>query len=242
MCLICVGFALPGEFSFVLAANRDERHARPSVPAHWWPDAPDVLGGRDEVAGGSWLAVDRRGRLAAVTNFYEPARSGAPRSRGELVAGFFERAADAGAFGAEIERSADEYGPFNLLLFDGRSLHYTSNRAPARLLRPGIHTLSNGAPGSTWPKIVRAEQGLAEALASTAPEEALLELLAERDSSAAPPERHRRSLFILDPVFGTRCSTVLALRRDGTARFVERRFDPGGSPSGETRIEFTLTA
>jgi uncharacterized protein with NRDE domain len=243
MCLISVGFALPGEFSFVLAANRDERHARPSTPARWWPDAPHILGGRDEIAGGSWLAVDRRGRIAAVTNFFEPPRSGAPRSRGGLVAGFLEREAGADTFGTEIADAGDEYGPFNLLLFDGRLLHYTSNRTAPRALDPGIHTLSNGAPGSGWHKVLRAEQGLAEALAGdAAPEEALFDLLAERDAAALPPESHRRSLFILDPVFGTRCSTVVLLRRTGTALFVERRFDSSGQRSGESRVEFELAA
>jgi uncharacterized protein with NRDE domain len=242
MCLISVGFALPGEFSFALAANRDERHARPSTPARWWPDSPDILGGRDEVAGGSWLAIDRRGRIAAVTNFFEPPRSGAPRSRGELVAGFLEGGLRADAFSAQIAAAADEYGPFNLLLFDGDALHYTSNRARARVLAPGIHTLSNGAPGNAWPKVLRAEQRMAEALAGRAPEETLFELLAERDGTALPPESHRRSLFILDPVFGTRCSTVLLFTRAGTALFVERRFDASGQRSGESRVEFELGA
>ncbi len=241
MCLISVGFGLSDRYSLVIAANRDERHARPSEPARWWADEPDILGGRDEVAGGSWLAIDRRGRVAAVTNFFEPPRTGAPRSRGELVVDFLRGGAGAEAFSVDLDRNADEYGPFNLLLFDGQALRYASNRSHPRGFGPGIHVLSNGAPGIQWPKVRRAEQGLAEAVAGPTPEDALFDLLAERDSNAEPPDSYRRSLFILDPVFGTRCSTVLMLDSPArTALFVERRFDAAGRTSGESRIEFEL--
>ena len=81
MCLIVVALGQSARYPFVVAANRDERHSRPTQAAAWWPDPPNVLGGRDLQAGGSWLAVDRRGRMAAVTNVRDPPPEPAARSR-----------------------------------------------------------------------------------------------------------------------------------------------------------------
>ena len=85
MCLILVAWRAHAEFPLLLAANRDEYHARPAAPAAWWP-TPAILAGRDLSAGGTWLGVARDGRFAALTNFRDPARPQrtAP-SRGDLV-------------------------------------------------------------------------------------------------------------------------------------------------------------
>lgn len=56
----------------LIAFNRDEFFARPAAPAHFWPDAPSVLGGRDAARGGTWLGVTAAGRFALLTNFREP--------------------------------------------------------------------------------------------------------------------------------------------------------------------------
>ncbi len=118
MCLVVLGLEASEHYSLLFGANRDERHARPSAPAAWWPDRPHVLGGRDLVAGGSWLAVDRRGRLAAVTNFRDPSAVPAPRSRGELVADYLAGAASLDDFVAALQDRSADYGPFSLLLLE----------------------------------------------------------------------------------------------------------------------------
>ena len=75
MCLILLAWQVRPDLPLVLIANRDEYYRRPTRPAHYWDDAPGVLGGRDLEAGGSWLGVDMAGRLAAVTNYREPPRA-----------------------------------------------------------------------------------------------------------------------------------------------------------------------
>jgi uncharacterized protein with NRDE domain len=58
------------------------------------------------------------------------------------------------------------------------------------------------------------------------------------------PADWRRALsapFVLNAVYGTRCSTVLLLRENGALRIVERRFDPTGDCSGETNIELAAS-
>src|SRR5688500_2594326 len=122
MCLVVVSLEASERYSLVFCANRDERHARPSATAGWWHDHPRVLGGRDLVAGGSWLAIDRAGRLAAVTNFRTLDATAAPRSRGELVAEYVTGARSLDAYSAALHRRSAEYGPFSLLLLDGADL------------------------------------------------------------------------------------------------------------------------
>ena len=82
MCLIAFAWLAHPRWKLVLAGNRDEFHARPTALAGWWPDAPQVFGGRDLEAGGSWLAIDRRGRLAAVTNVRAGLSAGSGRPGG----------------------------------------------------------------------------------------------------------------------------------------------------------------
>ena len=89
MCLVVLAFRVSDDHPVLLAANRDEFHARPTREAHWWPDADDILAGRDLQAGGTWLGVHRAGRFATVTNYRDAdAASGDYASRGRLVTDF----------------------------------------------------------------------------------------------------------------------------------------------------------
>src|SRR5215472_8209722 len=103
MCLLVFAWKHPAH-PLIFAGNRDERHARPSAAAGFWPDAPEVLGGRDLEAGGTWLGVTAAGRFAVVTNYREgldpPKR---PRSRGELPAEFLKGEMGAAAYLAEVQ-------------------------------------------------------------------------------------------------------------------------------------------
>src|SRR5580698_742743 len=118
MCLILIAWRSTAEFPCVIAANRDEFHARAAEPAHWWTAAadPPILAGRDLQAGGTWLGMTRSGRFAALTNYRDPEqrRAGTP-SRGTLVASIL-------LSGDPIERSLEhlrgvsaDYNGFSLL-------------------------------------------------------------------------------------------------------------------------------
>lgn len=237
MCLIVVAYRVSEHYALALAANRDELHDRPSAPAGWWPDQPHVLGGRDLVAGGSWLAISRSGRLAAVTNYAEPSSAAAVLSRGLIVRDFV---ASAETTGASIARAAPSYGPFNALLLAQGELRYLSNRGATARLAPGIHSLSNGALGADWPKLHRAERGMAASLGAADPHAALLELLGERVAHAAGREAYRQSPFITGHAYGTRASTIVLIDFSGRVTFYERRFGRDGVPVGEGRYEFTV--
>ena len=242
MCLVVLGLDASQRYPFLFCANRDERHARPTAAAGWWQDDADVLGGRDLVAGGSWLGVDRQGRLAAVTNFRDAHAAAAPRSRGELVADYLAGVRSLDDFTTALQGRAAEYGPFSLLLLDGSDLRYVSNRAPPVRLGRGVHALSNAAYGVEWPKVRSARTGVEALLASPAPLDALFDLLAQRGAPAQGEERYRTAHFIDGDTYGTRSSTVVLVDRDGVVTFVERSFDAAARLTGEVRETFVLEA
>jgi len=241
MCLVVAAVDASSRYELLFAANRDERHARPTAAAAWWPDLPSVFGGRDLVARGSWLGVDRAGRLAAVTNFRDANAGPAPESRGALVADYLRATLSPGEFAAALDTRRDAYGPFSLLLREQGGLRYASNRAPAAELGAGVHALSNAAYGVEWPKVRSARSGMEQLLDTPDPLAGLFSLLAERATAATAEERYSSSHFVVGPVYGTRSSTVVLIDRGGLLTFAERSFDASARISGEIRATFALT-
>lgn len=252
MCLLAIGWRVDSGYPLVFAGNRDEFHARPTAEAAWWRDSPDVIGGRDLEGGGTWLGADHRGRFAVVTNFREPAldQASAAPSRGALVSDFLTGSESSKDYAVQVESRSGGYAGFNLLVADSGGLHYVSNRSPGRLDLPaGIYGLSNSALDTPWPKVVQLRAGMHKVLASGTPSaENMLELLSNRrfaPDAELPDtgigrdfERLLSAAFIVSPVYGTRCSTVFLLSRDGQANFLERRFGPDGRATGETREQW----
>jgi uncharacterized protein with NRDE domain len=160
MCLIVVALRAAPRYPLIVAANRDERHARPTASASWWAEAPRVLGGRDLEAGGTWLGLERAGRFAAVTNIREPDRPRGTRSRGTLVAEFLTSSVSAAAHAARAVEEGAAFGPFNLFAYAGGELWFASNRGAAARLAPGLHSFSNAPAGVDWPKTASARAGV----------------------------------------------------------------------------------
>ncbi|MES2491596.1 MAG: NRDE family protein [Pseudomonadota bacterium] len=255
MCLISLNWRAHPRYELVLVANRDEFHHRPTAAAGWWIDAPDVFGGRDLSQGGGWLAASRQRRLAAVTNVRRMVQpdANAP-SRGALIADFMRSTQSAAEFAKRLRGRADAYAGFNLLLYDGETLLYTTNHDGfhSERLTPGIHAVSNAALDTPWPKLVRLRDRMSTWTEQAQTDEtALFAALADdhvAEDAALPDtgvglelERFLSPAFIRGPQYGTRASSVIALGTDGTLQFSERRFGPGGSALGETRESFVTT-
>jgi uncharacterized protein with NRDE domain len=246
MCLIGLTWRSAPQPELVLAANRDEFHDRPSAPAAFWSDAPDVLGGRDLRSGGSWLAVSTRGRLAAVTNVRRmiPPIPQAP-TRGALVADFVRGDQSATAFAQSLHAHADHYSGFNLLLFDGAELLYVDNHPTFEMARvaPGAHVVSNDQLDTPWPKALRLKAVLERSPTPGDLFAALADRQPARDEELPDTgvglqlERMLSPPFIVSPGYGTRCSTYVRMG-DGAIEFEERRFDAGGRQVGLTRERF----
>ena len=249
MCLVVFAWKAHPDYELILAANRDEFHARPSKDAHWWPDFPDVLGGRDLQAGGSWLATSRSGRFATVTNYREQQLApGGARSRGEIVTDVVAGESDPGAYVYSF--AGETCAGVSLLAGDGDNVYYTSNRGDeAVTLEAGVYGLSNASLDTPWTKLVRTKEALAALIDSNdvnATE--LLRLLADR-RPAARSDAHNGELpftlaraltapFIVSDTYGTRCSTTLMISNDGRTEYCERRFDSQGVAHGDSNFSF----
>jgi len=249
MCLLVFALRSHPRLPLIVAGNRDEFHARPSQAAHWWPDNRDIVGGRDLQAGGTWLAVHRSGRFAAVTNHRDARRESAGlRSRGHLITGFLDAGTGVIDYLESIDGSA--YAGFNLLVSDGRSAGYLSNRGGGlHELQPGIYGLSNATLDEPWTKVTRTRSRLAELIdKDNVNESSLMRMLGDREKASADEvETNGLSFsmahaltapFIVHPEYGTRCSTVMTIDDAGKVRFLERRFGPDGRQSGESQYNF----
>lgn len=250
MCLIVFAWRPGHDLPLLLAANRDEFYARPSLPLGHWDDQPGVYAGRDLQAGGTWLGLGANGRFAALTNIRDPHQAQGPRSRGELPAGYLASTLAPAEFLAQLAPQAHEFSGFNLLLGDGQELwHYNPRSGAPRALSAGVYGVSNADLNSPWPKLLRARHGLQQAL--SADDEALFALLADPQRAADSElpetgvgleiERLLSSVFIASPGYGTRASTLVKVYADGSRQICERRFGDEGVALGETALQFDQT-
>ncbi len=253
MCLVVMAYEHHPRYRLVLAANRDEFHERPSQSAHWWQDHPGLLAGRDLEAGGTWLGVNRSGRLALVTNFREPSvRAPGKASRGELVRDFLIDDRPVAEFAADLSADAPGYGGFNLIVFDGKDCLYLCNRGDFQQdLQPGIHGLSNHRLNTAWPKVEKTRHRFADALSSADIDKAeLFSIIGDNrpfdDKMLADTgidrdlEKLLSAPFVISPEYGTRCSTLVLWDNTGDIHFCERSFTPAGEMDQEKSYQIQL--
>ncbi len=246
MCVIAFAWRTHPRWRLLLVGNRDEVHARATAPLARWAARPNVLAGRDLVAGGSWMGLAQGGRVAVVTNVRDPHAALAGASRGLLVTDYLDGTDTAAAHAERLAAAAASYRPFNLLLFDREAARFVSNRPPAApvAIAPGVHGLSNAALDEPWPKVRRCVHVLRDWLAHPGGLAVLLDALHDEApvADAELPdtgvglarERQLAPVFIRGPVYGTRATTLIAVEATGDGVIIERRFGPNGVPLGET--------
>ena len=247
MCLILFGYRIDANRPLIVAANRDEFHGRAATQANFWPDNDNVLAGRDEVAGGTWLGCTRSGRFAALTNFSHPDDPEAPRSRGALVQDFLVGDDEAEHYAHHLTGS--KYAGFNLLLFDGQTLVCTSNRSTTEVLNPGYYGLSNAELGAPWPKCIQGSINLKRWVEQGFEHNDLVAMLKDGAVPAddqlpqrgRPIEMERRvaPCFIIGDEYGTRASSVLEVGIERIT-FSEQSYVAGGKATGQVRYELDL--
>jgi uncharacterized protein with NRDE domain len=221
------------QWPLVLGANRDEWLERPATAMTVLRDqSPRVLGGRDERAGGTWLAVNEHGVVCGLTN--RPMADGpdpTKQSRGRLplVAARARTAAEAAeAIAVEVDTSS--YNPAWLLVGDRQSLHYLAvdpdQPTEPQPLGPGLHVLENAALGVPSVKVDHVRASVSEAEAAGIPLwQALPALLADHTVSGSPaevprfPDGRERLAATLAPcvhadAYGTRSSTLVRMYED----------------------------
>jgi len=240
MCLILFALQQHEDYPLVVIANRDEYYARPTEPAHWWPDTPGIFAGRDLEARGTWMGVNRNGRFAAVTNVREPGKSEPARlSRGNLTRDFLASRESAETFIEGIESTTQDYAGFNLLVGDSSGLFFISNRYTGiRHIPPGIYGVSNGLFDEAWPKLTSGKLALASAVKTGLDNDALMQILTDhaiaKDETLPDTgvsldiERMLSSRFIRSDDYGTRACSIVKFNRRQQIEFVEYNYDHGG--------------
>lgn len=239
MCLIAIHWQPQAAVPLILAANRDEFYARPTQALHRWADQP-IVAGKDLQGNGTWLGVSLSGRVAALTNYRDPSniRLGTP-SRGDITTAFLTGSSTCEQYLDALAAQAHTYNPFNLLVFDGRTLMgFESRHRGAFKLPEGVSVVSNADFNVPWPKVARLRDGFTKTLGQSGPDRsALLALLSDRRTAAVEDlpqtgipiewEKALSAEFIQSPDYGTRASSVLLVGRH-QADFVERSFDVNG--------------
>lgn len=243
MCIAAVALNAHPRWALVVAANRDEYHAREAAPLERWNDGSGIIAGRDLVGGGTWLGLHEAGRLVLVTNYRV---EGYPKpnrpSRGALVTGLLT-----GDNPQQVDLAP--YNPFNLLVAEANGSATLLGNYPEvqrTSLPPGIHGLSNGAFAPAWPKTQRLCTNLKGWIKTGNDDPApLFSALRDEsphdspgDGSGVGPEPRLSGVFIRDATYGTRCSTLVTVDHSGRGRITERRFDADGAVSGETALDF----
>ncbi|SEJ60052.1 Uncharacterized conserved protein, contains NRDE domain [Sphingobium sp. AP50] len=249
MCIMAMAWDTHPRWRLILIGNRDEYHARPAAPLARWEDRNGVIAGRDLQSGGTWLGVSMKGRAAIVTNLRGYGGPDSDRaSRGALVADLL---AGNGLYADPAQAAIGDFNPFNLILINATGAHFLTNRpTPVRtMLAPGLYGLSNGALDAPWSKTLALKAALLGWMVAGAKRPEMLfdalrqEVLPDEGivpdaPSDAPDEAASSPIFIRHPLYGTRCSSIVAIDRDGRGEMFEQRFDASGAQAGETIIAF----
>ena len=243
MCLIFIAQHAHPNYPVIIAANRDEFYQRPTTVANYWQDNREILAGRDQKAGGTWLGINRQGRFAAITNFREQDHRHYNSSRGDIPSQYLANNLEDDHFSEQLQNDAETYAGFNCLfgqLSADATLHYYSNRLnqdenQAKTLTPGIYGLSNALIDSNWFKIEQGKQELEQLLHQPFEHEKWFAFLADQTKAAdhslpdtgmtIATEKLLSSRFIHSEDYGTRCSTLITLNNKGLIQFCERSYN-----------------
>ena len=255
MCLITFSWQPETEHPLILAANRDELYSRPTLPVHYWEEDADVLGGKDLQGGGSWLAINRKGRFAAITNFREVPVIKNKLSRGKLVSDFVIGTQVAEEYIKGISIKNNDYPGFNLLLGDESGIHYYSNRNSNPIkLKPGLYGLSNHLLNTPWPKVEKSTKQLSYLLNSHNQNpniDMLMTLM--HDCSTAPDstlpdtgvglklERLLSSCFIKSASYGTRNISIIKINSTGKLKWAEHIYGANGKTGKQLSFSTTFS-
>jgi uncharacterized protein with NRDE domain len=254
MCLIVFGYDIHPDYKLIFAGNRDEFYQRPAVKAHFWDDKPEILGGRDAKAGGTWLGVNRSGEFAAITNYRDiPRHDPNAKSRGHIITDYLSGKMSWNDYLQDLHQNDEIYNGYNLIAGDLNGMgHYSNYENEVNVIKPGVHGISNALLNTPWFKVEKAKDRFEHLLnTGSLDDESLFSLLTDSEKAVTSelpetglePEMEKAvsSIFIKTPDYGSRCSTLLYIKRDGTVRFVERSYHPQTSkPEYTEEFEFVV--
>lgn len=249
MCILFLAINQHEKYPLVILANRDEFQERSTTSARFWKEYPELLAGRDEKEGGTWLGITKKGKISALTNYRDiPLHKEGRESRGLLVKDFLTSEISTLTYLDLLISKRESYNPYNILIGNQKELYVYNNVSnESQKLTDGFHGLSNAYLNSPWPKISRGIEHLKEyILSSELKKEELFSIM--KDETKAPDEllpntgvglekeRFLSSIFIQNPVYGTRSTAILLFDRQNTVSFYERSYSPTGDITNEFEV------
>lgn len=252
MCLMLFAYDYHPQYKLVMAQNRDEYLDRPTLPAEFWLESPEILAGKDLRQGGTWMGLTKNGRFAALTNYRDPLHTYplAP-SRGHLVHQYLESDLAPERYLENLCSGETEYNGFNLLVGTFDALHYFSNREKLiRKVDQGIHGLSNSLMNVPWPKVSKGVAALTDCLQHDYIDaKQLFAIMADKEQPndhelpqtgvSLEWERMLAPIYVESEGYGTKTTTVVLVDRNNYVQFWERSFTPLHSDSWkEVHYEF----
>ncbi len=253
MCLLFFSYRNTPGYRLVLAANRDEFLKRPTASLDFIGQEKQILAGLDLLGGGTWLGVNREGKIGALTNYRKKEKiTGYAPSRGNILISYLSSRSGGVEFLKKLSEKASRYNGFSLIIGDGDNLFYFNNQQNnIKLLSPGFYGLSNHFLDTPWPKLNRGKDLLKPVMVDTdhVDPEKIFALLKDdqRPLDALLPdtgvglewERLLGSIFIVSPEYGTRSSAVITIGYDGETIFTEKTYNSSKKEqSGTVQISY----
>ena len=222
MCLIVFAHYTHPKYPFILLANRDEYYERPTRQLGFWDKEADLIGGRDLRAGGTWLAMNRSGAFAAVTNVRMSIAQPHAKSRGFLPIDFLKSSQTSEAYMQKLLNQRRMYNGYNLLTRKMDTIfHFNNQLGIINEVSPGIHGLCNASLNTSWPKLEVLKERFKLTIEKEFDKEELLNLMMDKQivkDELLPEtgimqdmERDLSSIFIDMPTYGTRSTALIII-------------------------------
>lgn len=254
MCTLFIAIDSHPDYPLIVAGNRDEFYQRKTAVLQDWGD---IVGGRDLQQGGHWLAADKQGRWAALTNYRNPAHKvESPHTRGDLVKSYLQQRVTIKEYIQAVRDDNKCYEGFNLLLGNGQGgvAHYSNVTDQLTFLSAGVYGLSNALLDTPWPKVVAGKAAFTHMLSDKTgiSHSAVFDLLSNAEKAplnrlpstgvSTQMEQLLSSLFIRSPAYGTLSSALMTWSSHGELEFIERSYAVPGTQSEDHRIAFQVNS
>ena len=255
MCLIALSIVKSKDWNnkdayfFKVIANRDEYHERKTTEMHWWSNK-EILAGKDEEAGGTWLGISKEGKFGAITNLKENSDKKYLSTRGSLVTDFLESTLSATVYLEELKKEKDNFAGFNLIVGDMNGLFYLCNRLEGIFfLNEGTHALGNLTLNASTSKVESIKRDLDLLIHSGFNENDAIDLMKKEFGNLH--EKTKKELkvrdgeeipyrFIRSPIYGTRCTTVFSSEPTGEVRISEKTYLAEGIEGDMVSFSFNM--
>lgn len=255
MCLIFLSYKQNEEYPFIALANRDEFYKRPTFPADYWEENPNVLAGKDLEAGGTWMGITKNGHMAMLTNYRDipNIKQNAP-TRGKLVSDYLLGEFEPKDYLMALTKTANLYNGYNLIVGTFDDPWYYSNYQQKKVVQlgSGFYGLSNNLLDSKWPKIEKGKERLASLMLDKELDiKTLFSVMSDKEvvnndallPNTGLPLDHERaisSMFIDTEGYGTRATTLITVHKSGEVTFIERLFEEGRFTGVENTFQFEI--